>query len=368
MVSTAIYLDNNATTPLRQSAVSAMLSTMGAPANPSSVHGFGRNARLIVENARESVAALAGCQPADVVFTSGGTEANNLVLSQYDYIITSNIEHDSIRQVNGVQPRITVDSSGVIELASVSAAVNLVDESQKSQTLISVMAANNETGVVQPIAEIAAIVKAAGIAFHSDMVQIFGKAHIDVAASEVGYASLSAHKIGGPAGVGALIVRPGLRLTSLFRGGGQEQGRRAGTENLIGIAGFGAAAADAFGDIGHYVKMAGWRDAFERKVSAVRNGVTVFGRMGPRLGNTSCIAVDGRSAETMVMAFDIAGIAISAGAACSSGKLKASHVLQAMGAGTRAGEAIRISGGWATVRRDFETLAEVFLRLYKHSA
>jgi cysteine desulfurase len=164
-----------------------------------------------------------------------------------------------------------------------------------------------------------------------------------------------------------LIVRPGSRLTSLLRGGGQEQGRRAGTENFIGIAGFGAAAAEAFGDIGHFVKMAGWRDAFESRVRAERTGVRVFGAAAPRLGNTSCIALAGKSAETMVMAFDIAGVAVSAGAACSSGKVKASHVLAAMGAGPQASEAIRISGGWASGKQDFEKLADVFLRLYKQA-
>jgi cysteine desulfurase len=210
--------------------------------------------------------------------------------------------------------------------------------------------------------------KSANIALHSDMVQIFGKHHINFDASKISYASLSAHKIGGPSGVGALLVRPGCRLSSLLRGGGQEQGRRAGTENLVGIAGFGGAADDALGDIGHYQTMAKWRDDFERRMLDQRSGIAVFGRDAPRLGNTSCIAALGKAAETMVMAFDIAGVAISAGSACSSGKVKPSHVLESMGAGPRAGEAIRISGGWATTQSDFEMLADVFLQLYKQPA
>ena len=363
-----VYLDNNATTPLRKAAMTEMLGVMGPPANPSSVHGFGRNARFLVESARESVAMLAGCRPANVVFTSGGTESNNLVLAQYDHVITSAIEHDSVRFAHDRCQIIAVDENGVIDLDHLTATLSIIDESVKPNTIISVMAANNETGVLQPIDQISEMARSLNIAFHSDMVQAFGKSHLDFANSEISYASLSAHKIGGPAGVGALLVRPECRVASLLRGGGQEQGRRSGTENLIGIAGFGAAAADALGDISHFNKMAAWRNDFEARMLDERDGIAVFGKSAPRIGNTSCIAAAGRAAETMIIAFDLAGVAISAGAACSSGKVQSSHVLEAMGAGERAGEAIRISGGWATVKRDFETLADVFLQLYKQSA
>ena len=363
-----IYLDNNATTPLRPAAMAAMQNSMGPPVNPSSVHEFGRNARLIVENARDSVATLAGCYPSDVVFTSGGTEGNNLVLAKYDHVITSAIEHDSVRHAHDHCDMIFVDNNGLINLDFLADALAAIDEEKKPRTIISVMAANNETGVLQPIGQIAEMARVANVAFHSDMVQIFGKKHLDFTDSQISYASLSAHKIGGPAGVGALLVRPGYKLASLMRGGGQEQGRRPGTENLIGIAGFGGAAAEALGDIGHFNKMSLWRDEFESRMIAERSGIEVFGRAVSRIGNTSCIAAAGKTAETMVMAFDIAGVAISAGAACSSGKVKSSHVLEAMGAGTRASEAIRISGGWTTIKSDFETLADVFLELYKQSA
>jgi cysteine desulfurase len=368
MRKTPIYLDNNATTPLRAAAIKAMQDAMGPPANPSSVHGFGRNARLIVETARSAVAMLAGCRAADVVFTSGGTEANNLVMAQYDHVITSRIEHDSVRHAHQNCHQIAVDENGVVDLDMLATVMAGIDDAAKPRTLISIMAANNETGVIQPMDEIAAMAKSANIALHSDMVQIFGKRHINFDASKISYASLSAHKIGGPSGVGALLVRPGCRLSSLLRGGGQEQGRRAGTENLVGIAGFGGAADDALGDISHYQTMAKWRDDFERRMLDQRSGIAVFGRDAPRLGNTSCIAALGKAAETMVVAFDIAGVAISAGSACSSGKVKPSHVLESMGAGPRAGEAIRISGGWATTQSDFETLADVFLQLYKQPA
>ena len=299
-----IYLDNNATTPLRPAAMIAMQEVMGPPTNPSSIHEFGRNARLIVETARESVARLAGCNPSDVVFTSGGTEANNLVLAQYDHVITSNIEHDSVRNVNDHCEMISVDKNGLINLDFLSAELAAVDKEKKHKTIISVMAANNETGVLQPIDHIAEMARNANVAFHSDMVQIFGKIHLDFTSSQISYASLSAHKIGGPAGVGALLVRPGYKLANLIRGGGQEQGRRPGTENLIGIAGFGAAASDAFGDISHFNKMAVWRDEFEARMLAERKGIEVFGMAASRIGNTSCIAAAGKAAETMVISFD----------------------------------------------------------------
>ena len=195
------------------------------------------------------------------------------------------------------------------------------------------------------------------------MVQALGKQHLDFAGSGLDFASLSAHKIGGPAGVGALLVRPGRAMTSLIRGGGQEQGRRSGTENVIGIAGFGGAAKAAFDDIAHYRAMSGWRDRLEDRLLSQLNGAVLFGAGADRLGNTSCLAIGERSSETMVMALDLAGVAVSAGAACSSGKVHESHVLKAMKTGVHAGCAIRISGGWNNGEADFERLAEVLVAL-----
>ena len=359
----SLYLDNNATAPLRPEAASAMQAAMGPPSNPSSVHGYGRAARQIVEDARAEIAMLAGSRPADVVFTSGGTEANNLALSGFDHIITSAIEHDSVLLAAPNAVRVGVDSDGRLDVDELRAVLAGIDPATREKTILSVMMANNETGVIQPVDDVVALAKEAGIAVHCDMVQMLGKAHLDFAASGFDYASLSAHKIGGPTGVGALLVRPGRAMTSLLRGGGQEQGRRSGTENFLGIAGFGAAAKTAFDDIAHYRAMAEWRDTFEARVTAVRDDVVVYGSGADRLANTSCLAAGTKSAETMVMAMDLAGVAISAGSACSSGKVHESHVLKAMKAGEGASRAIRISGGWQTTRVDFEKLAEVLAAL-----
>ena len=360
-----LYFDNNATAPLRAEASAAMHKAMGAPANPSSVHAFGRTARLTVEAARESVALLAGSRAADVVFTSGGTESNNLALAGFKHIVTSAIEHDSVLACAEGANIIKVTADGVINLEHAREVLAGLPDAQRSSTILSVMAANNETGVIQPLAELSALARKNGIAMHSDMVQLLGKDHFSFAALDLDYATLSAHKIGGPAGVGALLVKPGNALTSMLRGGGQEQGRRSGTENFIGIAGFGAAASAAFGDVAHFEAMSKWRDQFEHMMLENVPDARVFGQQAPRLGNASCLAIAGKSAETMVMALDIAGAAISAGSACSSGKVKASHVLAAMEAGDLAGQAVRISAGWQTKKTDFERLADVFLGLYK---
>ena len=362
-------MDNAATTKVREEVSDSMISVLkNNYGNPSSSHSYGRSARSIIELSRNEIAKILNVKNSEIIFTSGGTEGNNLALSQYGRVITSSIEHDSVRAVNNKCLIAPVDANGVIKLDSLSDILDKVTVSEKDDIILSVMAANNETGVLQPIEQIAEMALRAGIAFHSDMVQFFGKHKINFASSQISYASISAHKIGGPTGVGALLVQPGCKVKSLLKGGGQERGSRAGTENLVGIAGFSGAVKDAFDDIGHYKKMAKWRDCFEKQILAERSGVEVFGKAAERLGNTSCIAVAGRLAENMVIAFDLAGVAVSAGAACSSGKVKSSHVLDAMGAGERAREAIRISGGWATVKSDFETLADVFLQLYKRSA
>ena len=354
-----LYLDNNATAPLRPEAIAAMQEAMGPPANPSSVHGYGRAARMLVEVARSEIAMLAGCRPADLVFTSGGTEANNLALSKFDHVITSAVEHDSVLRAAPDAQVIGVDSEGRIDLDALRDSLAGLADDARPRTLVSVMMANNETGVIQPVDAVVEMARAAGIAVHSDMVQMLGKTHLDFAGSGLDYASISAHKIGGPTGIGAVLVRPGNRLTSLLRGGGQEQGRRSGTENVLGIAGFGAAARAGFDDVGLFRQMAGWRDAFETQMRTMRDDVTIFGSGADRIANTSCIAVGEKPSEVMVMALDIAGIAVSAGAACSSGKVHESHVLKAMQAGTGASRAVRISGGWQSQAADFERLAEV---------
>ena len=353
-----LYLDNNATAPLRPEAAAAMQDAMGPPANPSSVHGYGRAARMVVEAARAEIAMLAGCRPADLVFTSGGTEANNLALSMFDHVITSAVEHDSVLRAVPEARIIGVDSEGRIDLDALRGVLAGLDDATRARTLVSVMMANNETGVMQPVDEIVRIAHEAGVCVHSDMVQMLGKQHLDFSGSGLDFASLSAHKIGGPSGVGALLVRPGRAMSSLLRGGGQEQGRRSGTENVIGIAGFGGAAKAAFDDIAHYRRMAEWRDRMESQILRARGDVTLFGARAGRIGNTCCLAVGERSSETMVMALDLAGVAVSAGSACSSGKVHESHVLKAMNVGDAAARGIRISAGWNTLEADFEKLAE----------
>ena len=328
----------------------AMQEAMGPPANPS-VHGFGRAARLV-----EGTNGGSGADVGPATLFTVAAQANNLVLGQYHHIISTQIEHDSVRTAHAKTSFVKVSSDGCVDCDDLRRHALAVPETERVKSLISIMAANNETGVLQPLNDIAEIAAEAGIMLHSDMVQLFGKHQMDFSASGIGYASLSAHKIGGPAGVGALLVRPGCGLSSLLKGGGQEQGRRSGTENLIGIAGFGAAATAASDDSAHYAEMACWRDAFEARVMSALPSVQIFGKSSPRLGNTSCIAAGPKTAETMVMAFDIAGIAVSSGAACSSGKVQRSHVLQAMGAGDAAARAIRVSGGWATKQTDFKQL------------
>jgi cysteine desulfurase len=347
---TACYLDHNATTPLGTPAQDAMARAMTVTGNASSVHGFGRAARKIVEDARAQVAALAGVAPANVIFTSGGSEANNTLLRGIaaETVITSDIEHASVLDAVPDAVRVPVDENGVLRLDALSQVLSDLS----GRTLVSVMAANNETGVVQPIAEIAKLVKDHDALLHVDAIQWAGKRPLFEIAAYADALSLSAHKLGGPQGTGAIIVKDGVAFEPLIRGGGQERRRRAGTENIIGIAGFGAACAEAMQKLSAFSKLAELRNDIETALGA---DARIFGRGAERLANTTCIAMPGVSAETQVMAFDLAGIAVSAGSACSSGKVEPSHVLLAMGA-TRdqAGEAVRVSLGLANTAEDVQ--------------
>jgi cysteine desulfurase len=352
------YLDYNATAPVRPAAAAAVAAALEAAGNASSVHAPGRAARRRIEDARERVAALVGAAPANVVFTSGGTEANALALTGSDAtrLLVSAVEHDSVlRNAPGATP-IPVDRNGVVDLAALD---RLLAEPRGETCLVSLMLANNETGVIQPVAEAAAIARAHGARMHCDAVQAAGKIAVDIAVLGVDMLTLSAHKIGGPQGVGALVLRDGMTLAPLLKGGGQERGRRAGTENLPGIAGFGAAAAAALADLaaGAPARIAALRDGLEAALAAPAaiQGAVIHGAGAARLPNTSCIGLPGRSAETQVMALDLAGVAVSSGAACSSGKVRASHVLGAMGlSAADAGCAIRVSFGWASTQDDVD--------------
>ena len=354
-----VYLDYNATAPLRPAAVEAMARAQGLTGNPSSVHSFGRQARAVVETAREQVAALAGAKPAQLVFTSGGTEANNLALfgSGRARTLVSGIEHDSILTAAPTAERIPVTGNGVVDLV----ALERLLQADKRPALVCVMLANNETGAIQPLADVVSIAHRAGALVHCDAVQAAGKLPLDFAALGVDLMSLSAHKFGGPKGAGALVVADAVPFTAQLRGGGQERGRRAGTENVAAIAGFGAAAVEARRDLSQVESIAAMRDWLERDAVADVPNTRIISAGVPRLANTSCLALPGVGPETLVMALDLAGVAVSAGSACSSGKVKASHVLTAMGLGAEiAGSAIRISLGWASTSADVERFLAVW--------
>ncbi len=355
MTQRTIYLDHNATTPLRPEARAAMLEALCVVGNPSSVHRFGRTARRLVEDAREQVGVLVGASPAEVIFTSGGTEANALALAGCGRMraLASAIEHSSVLDAADTVERVPVGGDGIVDL-------NALDEMlsrDAAPAVVSVMLANNETGVIQPMARVAEVAARHGALMHCDAVQAAGKVPLDLQELGVQLLSLSAHKLGGPAGVGALIA-VGTDLTPRLRGGGQERRRRAGTENLIGIAGFGA-AAEAVGDAAPIAAAMARLQALQGRLEAAVAAITpsariVAGGVG-RLANTTCVLTPGIAAETLVMALDLAGAAVSAGSACSSGKVTASHVLQAMGLGEHfARQAVRVSTGWTTRERDVD--------------
>ncbi len=370
------YFDWNATTPLRPEAVSALQSALLLGGNPSSVHAEGRAARRVVEQAREQVAALVAARSADVIFTSSGTEANMLALTPAietrserqprGKLLISAVEHSSVR-AGGRFPReaiadLPVDADGRVDLGALKDAVN-----RASRPLVSIMLANNETGVLQPVAEAAAIVHEAGGILHVDAVQAAGRIPVDIGALNADLLTLSGHKIGGAKGVGALIRRSeDFHIADpLIRGGGQERGMRAGTENVAGIAAFGAAAIAAREGLGAEAeRMRALRDALEAGLKAIAPQAAVFGSGVDRLPNTTLFTLEGLKAETAVIAFDLEGVAVSSGAACSSGKVQPSHVLAAMGVSPPLLRgAVRVSLGWTTAESDVERLLAAWRKL-----
>ena len=367
MTSAAAYLDYNAGAPPRPAVVEAVAAALGNPGNPSSVHGFGRAARRLVEDARAAVAALAGAPPERVVFTGGGSEANNLALLQAGLGAVLGRAGGQDAVVGGVPdaPRIPVDGAGRVDLDALDALLDALEDEGSGvglgageRALVSVMLANNETGVIQPLAEVARRAHARGALVHCDAVQGAGRLALDRVWETVDFLTLSAHKIGGPQGVGALVLGAGVEIeTPLIVGGGQERGRRAGTENVAGIAGFGVAAREAAAEIADQPRLAALRDDLERRLKAIASDMVVFGVEAERLANTSCLAMPGVASETQVMAFDLGGIAVGAGAACAAGKVGPSHVLRAMGVAEElASTAIRVSLGVATGTGEIERL------------
>ncbi len=362
-----VYLDHNATTTLRPSALAAVDEALSLTGNASSVHRNGRLARRMIEDARDSVAALVGADANDVIFTGGGTEANNLALkgaiAGRRYV--SAIEHPSSLQAVATATLVPVATSGLIDLSALD---NLLAAAE-DKVLVSVMLANNETGVIQPIGDVVEIARAHEALVHCDAVQGGGKIPVDVAALGADFVSLSAHKIGGPQGVGALVVKAGLDIDAQLLGGGQERRKRAGTENVAGIAGFGAAALAAQADLDRSRQIAQMRDHLIAGVRNLSSSARVYGETAPRLPNTVCLSMPGVSAEIQLMAFDLAGVCVSAGSACSSGKVEPSHVLAAMGIdGEESLSAIRISLGWDNVPSDVERFVEVWGSIYAKSS
>jgi cysteine desulfurase len=370
------YLDHNATAPIRPEVADAVARALAMPGNPSSVHAEGRAARAAIERARDQVAALVGAKARNVVFTSGGTEGANTVLSPWlcragaapaSVLLAGATEHvcvlDGHRFPGEAAERIPVDGDGLVDLAWLEARL----ARQDGPALVSVQAANNETGVLQPVADVAALVDAAGGLVHTDAVQAAGRVSIDLRTLGADVLTLSAHKLGGPKGVGAIVLASEQIAIgeAAMRGGGQERGRRAGTENVAGIVGFGVAAQLAAAEMEtERARLAGLTDALVRHLRRIAPEAVIFGDGVARLPNTTAFAVPGVKAETALIALDLDGIAVSSGSACSSGKVRRSHVLKAMGVVPSLAEgAIRVSFGWNSTEADVEGFVTAFEKL-----
>jgi cysteine desulfurase len=369
------YLDWNAGAPLRADVRDRMVEVLSMVGNASSVHAEGRSARALVEQARVAVARLAGVDPRGVTFTSGGTEANVTALTpdwtedgrpaRFGRLLVSAIEHPSVARGGRFAPgdveSIPVDGDGVVRLDRLAARLSELSSSGL-RPLVSVMAANNETGVIQPLAAVADVVRAHRGLFHVDAAQAAGRIPVDLAAWGADVATLSAHKVGGPQGVGAIVRRSaGLAFAPLLTGGGQESYARAGTEPVALVAGFGVAAEAARTDLTDIGLVRARRDRIEAAVRAAAPGAVVFSSDVDRLPNTLAFALPGVPAETTVIAFDLAGIAVSSGSACSSGKVRRSATLEAMGHPPEVASAgVRVSIGPQTTDADVTRFAEVF--------
>lgn len=360
------YLDHNATSPLRPEAKAAMLAALDVGGNASSVHAEGRAARALVDDARETLASMLGCPAGAIVFTSGGTEANNLALkgaaaaAGIARLVVSAVEHPSVLEA-AAATGISVDAVPVTEQGLID--LDALDEilaRGPAPALLSVMLANNETGAIMPVREAVEIARRHGALVHTDAVQALGKTPVCWATLGADMLSLSAHKIGGPQGAGALVMADGLHIEPLMHGGGQELKRRAGTENVAAISGF-AAALDGAGEAS---RLEALRNRLEGELRAATPDVMIFAEGAPRLPNTTCFALKGIDAETALIAFDLDGIAVSSGAACSSGKVARSHVLSAMRADAALVEgAIRVSVGWNSCLDDVERFAAGWRRM-----
>jgi cysteine desulfurase len=367
----SVYLDYNATAPVRPEAMEALAKAAATPGNPSSVHAYGRAARVVMEDARAQVAELIGVKPGSVTFVSGGTEANSLAIESavaagFGRLIVSAVEHDAVLEnarASGLAVEVLpVDGDGVADLGWLAQALS----ADGAKALVCLMLANNETGVIQPVAAAAEMVRVAGGWLHVDAVQVAGKIAIDFNMLGADTMALSAHKLGGVQGVGALAAGPRATLSRRLHGGGQESGRRAGTENVAGIAAFGAASRQALAGLDAVAAQAVWRDRLAARV--IDAGGEVLSLGAPRLPQTLCIAAKGFASELQVMSLDLAGVMVSAGSACSSGKVKASRVVQAMGRDDLAPFTARISGGWASTEADWIQCGDAWLAAFQRQS
>jgi cysteine desulfurase len=363
----AIYLDYNATVPIRPEVIKVMVEVMEEGGNPSSIHGIGRKAKSRMEDARSTIASIINCRPQMIVFTSGGTEANNMAIlsSGRSRMITTNVEHDSIRSVSsrfdGTVDILSVDQDGIIDLGELRQLLKIDGEN----TVVSILYANNETGVLQDVKAISEVVHAAGALLHIDAIQAVSKVPIDFMALGVDMMSISSHKTGGPQGVGALVAFEKLPVRSFILGGGQEVGRRGGTENIAGIVGFATAISLVPQSLKKMNELETWRDEIEEKLLEHAPQACFFGKKARRLPNVSTIYMPGVTSETQVMNFDLDKICISSGSACSSGKVKSSHVIDAMSSDENiATSTIRISLGWGSEHSDVDAFIASWKKQY----
>ncbi len=362
-----VYLDYNATTPVYDSVVDAVTAALRVTGNPSSVHGAGRAAKAVIDMAKSQLAALIDCRARDIVFMSGGTESNNAAIrsSGAQRIIVSAIEHESIiaaAEVSGLAvTELPVDNNGLIKLDALTKALTGGGEG----ALVSIILASNEIGTIQPVDAIIRIAHGAGAKVHLDAVQALGKMPISFNQLGADYMTVSAHKIGGPKGIGALIMAPTSPMAALITGGGQEFGRRGGTENVPGIAGFGAAAIEALNALLNIEKTQILRDRLETELHQYCPNIIIVAAGAERLKNTSTIVLPGVAGETQVMHMDLGGICVSSGSACSSGKVKESRVLKALAIAPQdLGCSIRVSLGWNTSEDDVGAFIEAYRALY----
>ena len=375
-----IYLDYNATAPVRPAAKLAVLAALDHVGNASSIHQEGRKARGLMEAAREQVAKLINAQSKEITFTSGGTESNNLVLASdlgalgkkqpLAATLLSATEHPSLIKAQELSQRpvelINVDDNGILDLDHLEQLLKTWQEKSDLPVLVSVMLVNNETGVIQPMQRIANLVHQYGGFIHADAIQALGKIAIDFENMNVDLLSLSSHKIGGPQGAGALVIRLGMLVDSYVKGGGQELGLRAGTENIPAISGFGAAAKECEDELKNKNQYNEMRQSLEVKIKQISPDVTIFAEAVDRVATTSCFAIKGLTAERALMSLDLAGIAISSGSACSSGKVSQSHVLKAMGINDDVALcALRLSFGWNTKPQELDVFITEYTKIYQ---